>query len=49
MKKSYIKATKRVLISTGFVASANNELEFSMLKPWVISVRGHYSELRIDA
>ena len=26
MKKSYIKATKRVLISTGFVASANNEL-----------------------
>ena len=48
MKKSYIKATKRVLISTGFVASANNELEFSMLKPWVISVRGHYSELRID-
>ena len=47
-KKSFIGAIKQVLISTGFVASANNELEFSKLKPWVISVRGHYSELRID-
>jgi hypothetical protein len=48
MKNSFIRATKQVLISTGFVASANNELEFSKVKPWVISVRGHYSELRID-
>ncbi len=48
MKNSFIRATKQVLISTGFVASANNEYEFSKLKPWVISVRGHYSELRID-
>ena len=47
-KKSFIGATKKVLMSTGFMASANNELEFSKLKPWVISVRGHYSELRID-
>ena len=48
IKKSFIGASKKVLISTGFVASANNELEFSKLKPWVVSVRGHYSELRID-
>ena len=48
IKKNFIRATKQVLISTGFVASANNELEFSKLKPWVVSVRGHYSELRID-
>ena len=48
LKKSFTRATKQVLISTGFVASVNNELEFSKLKPWVISVRGHYSELRID-
>ena len=48
MKKSFIRVTKQVLMSTGFVASANNELEFSKLKPWVISLRGHYSELRID-
>ena len=48
IKKSFIGASKKVLISTGFVASANNELEFSKLKPWVISVRGHYSELSID-
>jgi hypothetical protein len=48
IKKSFIRAIKQVLISTGFVASANNETEFSKLKPWAISVRGHYSELRID-
>jgi len=33
MKKSFITSTKQVLMSTGFVASANNELEFSKLKP----------------
>ena len=48
MKKSFTRVIKQVLISTGFAASANNETEFSSLKPWVISVRGHYSELRID-
>lgn len=48
IKKSFTRAIKQVLISTGFVASANNETEFSKLKPWAISVRGHYSELRID-
>lgn len=48
IKKSFTRAIKQVLNSTGFVASANNELEFSKLKPWVMSVRGHYSELRID-
>jgi hypothetical protein len=48
IKKSFTRPIKQVLISTGFVASANNETEFSKLKPWAISVRGHYSELRID-
>ena len=48
IKKIFIRAIKQVLISTGFVASANNETEFSKIKPWAISVRGHYSELRID-
>ena len=48
IKKTLTRAIKQVLISIGFVASANNETEFSKLKPWAISVRGHYSELRID-
>ena len=48
IKKSFTRVIKQVLNSTGFVASANNETEFSKLKPWAISVRGHYSELRID-
>ena len=48
IKKTIIKVIKQILAKTGFVASANNELEFSKLKPWVISIRGHYSEIRID-
>ena len=48
IKKSFVKSTKQILVSTGFVASSNNEVEFSKLKPWVVSVRGHYSELRIE-
>ena len=48
VKKNLVKITKQILVSTGFVASSNNEIEFSKLKPWVVSVRGHYSELRID-
>lgn len=48
IKKISIRAIKQVLALTGFVASANNEIEFSKLKPWVVSVRGHYSELRIN-
>jgi len=48
IKKISIRAIKQILTSTGFVASANNEIEFSKLKPWVVSVRGHYSELRIN-
>lgn len=48
IKKSSIKTTKQILVITGFVASSNNEIELAKLKPWVVSVRGHYSELRID-
>jgi hypothetical protein len=48
IKKSCIKSIKQILVSIGFIANSNNEVEFSKLKPWVVSVRGHYSELRID-
>ena len=48
VKENLAKIIKQTLVSTGFVASSNNEVEFSKLKPWVVSVRGHYSELRID-
>jgi hypothetical protein len=48
VKKNLVKIIKQILVSTGFVASSNNEVEFSKLKPWVVSVRGHYSELRIE-
>jgi hypothetical protein len=48
VKKNLAKIIKQILASTAFVASSNNEVEFSKLKPWVVSVRGHYSELRID-
>ena len=38
---------KRALLALGFLASLNNEKDFHSLKPWVIAIRGHYSDLRI--
>jgi hypothetical protein len=32
----------------GFIASADNDDEFSKVKPWVVSLRGHYSNRRIS-
>ena len=48
IKKALVKISKRALLVTGFVATVNNEAEFSKIKPWVVSIRGHYSELKID-
>ena len=48
IKNALVKIGKRALLATGFVASVNNEVEFSKIKPWVVSIRGHYSELKID-
>lgn len=31
----------------GFIASANNDTNFAGLRPWVISIRGHYSNRKI--
>ena len=35
--------------SFGFIASCDNERSVALLKPWVFSIRGHYSKLVIDA
>ena len=48
IKKALVKIGKRALLATGFVATVNNEVEFSKIKPWVVSIRGHYSELKIE-
>ena len=48
IEKALVKIGKRALLATGFVATVNNEVEFSKIKPWVVSIRGHYSELKID-
>jgi len=34
---------KNCLIFIGFLSKANNDLEFNFTKPWVFSIRGHYS------
>lgn len=44
--QTYIKL---VLKNMGIVASCNNDIEFSKLKPWAIEIRGHYSYQTIDA
>lgn len=42
------KLFKLFLLFTGTLATANDDFEFSKVKWWVFSVRGHYSHRNID-
>ena len=39
---------KKFLILFGFLSSCDNNAELFRTKPWVLSVRGHYSYLEVD-
>jgi len=39
---------KRIILFTGFLATCNNEREFKRLRPWVLSIRGHYTHLAFE-
>jgi hypothetical protein len=39
---------KQLLIALGFIATADTDLECSMLRPWVVSLRGHYTKRLIS-
>jgi hypothetical protein len=39
---------KEILLWGGFVATCNSEIESCTLKPWVFSIRGHYTELNLQ-
>lgn len=39
---------RKLLLVSGFFASANNEGEFSQMRRWVIEIRGHYTRLQIS-
>ena len=43
------KITKRVLMKLGFVSICSTEFEFTQVRLWAISVRGHYSKLKISS
>lgn len=38
---------KGLLLKLGLTATSNSEMEFSSLKPWVLSIRGHYTEINL--
>lgn len=38
---------KTLLLRSRFLGKLNTDIEFSDLRPWLLSVRGHYSELTI--
>lgn len=38
---------KKLMLLIGMISSSNNEIEFKSLKPWVIHIRGHYSDCLI--
>jgi hypothetical protein len=40
---------KNLLNVLGFIATANTDLEYSKLRPWVLSLRGHYTKRLISS
>jgi len=38
---------KFILLKFGILATANNEFEYMKIKPWVLTLRGHYSDINI--
>jgi len=39
---------RKVILSFGIIAQANDDYAFAKLKPWVLSLRGHYSHRTIS-
>ena len=40
---------KNILVSCGFLANCDNNTSIKMLRPWVLSIRGHYSYRAINS
>ena len=38
---------KSFLLGSGIVATSNSEEEFRLIKPWVFSIRGHYTQVHL--
>lgn len=43
LRSQVIKSSRFLLFKFRFLATANNDMEFSEITPWVLSLRGHYS------
>ncbi len=46
--KIFITFLNFVLIRIGLLARINTDLELTRLKPWVLALRGHYTEFRLE-
>ena len=46
--KTLILFLSSVLIRIGVLARANTDLELRRIKPWVLALRGHYTEFRLQ-
>jgi hypothetical protein len=42
-RKIFSRILKNILMLSGFLATANNNNEYRKIRPWVRSIRGHYS------
>jgi len=47
MRSHFKNSLKRVLLALGFLAALDSEKQFKAIKPWVLAIRGHYSDLCI--
>lgn len=47
---TFLKSKLRPFLEfLGFISNANNESSLLKLKPWLIAIRGHYSQIRITS
>jgi hypothetical protein len=43
-----VQKIRRLLDSTSLIKSTNDDLSFESLRPWIFSLRGHYTNLNLD-
>lgn len=47
LKETLFVFLKLLLLKLGILATSNNEFEYMRIRPWVLILRGHYSDIRI--
>jgi hypothetical protein len=42
------RSLRQLLVFLGFIGLCNNDVDFEKMKPWVVSIRGHYTHRKVS-